>query len=155
VLLAILAGTGGWWKLHAGSLQVQQSLSGQVCFVCQPLENPASATQDVSPDKGDGLTAVTDIRHWSSAPPVRFVIDLQGKRASMKTPALGLIRIYFDLPETALDHKLVGKILEIGATFLARIRMLSQSQVSPRVVLDTKNSPGYTVRKNQDPYRLK
>jgi len=111
VFLAILAGTGSvveaaCWPAY----QVQPILYQVKLFSsAQPLENPASATQDVSPDKGDGLTAVTDIRHWSSATSSTVVIDLQGNVQYEEHQLSGPDRIYFDLPETALDHKLVGR----------------------------------------------
>jgi N-acetylmuramoyl-L-alanine amidase len=154
VLLAILVGTGVWWKLRAGRPTTSiaaVSLLAAVTQSAQPMENPLSATQD---DKGDGLTAVTDIRHWSSPTSSTVVIDLQDHVRYEEHRLSGPDRIYFDLPDTTLEHKLVGKILDIGDAFLLRIRVAQPTPGTTRVVLDTKNSSGYTVRLDQAPYRL-
>jgi N-acetylmuramoyl-L-alanine amidase len=154
VLLAIMVGTGVWWKLRAGRPTTSiaaASLPAAVTQSAQPMENPLSATQD---DKGDGLTAVTDIRHWSSPTSSTVVIDLQDHVRYEEHRLSGPDRIYFDLPDTTLEHKLVGKILDIGDAFLLRIRVAQPTPGTTRVVLDTKNSSGYTVRLDQAPYRL-
>jgi N-acetylmuramoyl-L-alanine amidase len=149
-----MVGTGVWWKLRAGRPTTSiaaASLPAAVTQSAQPMENPLSATQD---DKGDGLTAVTDIRHWSSPTSSTVVIDLQDHVRYEEHRLSGPDRIYFDLPDTTLEHKLVGKILDIGDAFLLRIRVAQPTPGTTRVVLDTKNSSGYTVRLDQAPYRL-
>ncbi len=156
VLLATLAGTGIWWKLRAGQTPNLNSASSQQAPVTptQPSATPLAATQDTSHDKGDGPTAVTGIRHWSSPTSSTVVIDLQDNVRYEEHRLTGPDRIYFDLPDTTLEHKLVGKILDVGDAFLMRIRVAQPVPGTTRIVLDTKNSPGYTVRLNQDPYRL-
>ncbi len=104
--------------------------------------------------RADGLTAVTDIRHWSSPTSSTVVIDLQDHVRYEEHRLSGPDRIYFDLPDTTLEHKLVGKILDIGDAFLLRIRVAQPTPGTTRIVLDTKNSSGYTVRLDQAPYRL-
>ncbi|HSS97347.1 MAG TPA: N-acetylmuramoyl-L-alanine amidase [Terriglobales bacterium] len=156
VLLAVLAGAGIWWKLHAGQNTQSSAAITSAAVVSQSIQqgvSPAS-TQDTSADKSDEPTAVTDIRHWSSLTSSTVVIDLQDSVRYEEHRLSYPDRIYFDLPGTTLEHKLVGKIVEIGDSFLLRVRVAQPTPGTTRVVLDTKNNPGYTVRMDQTPYRL-
>jgi N-acetylmuramoyl-L-alanine amidase/putative methionine-R-sulfoxide reductase with GAF domain len=156
VLLATLAGAGIWWKLHSGQT-VSPSVAGTpVAPISQSAfqGTPSSALQNSSADKSDEPITVTDIRHWSSATSSTVVIDLQDGVRYEEHRLTEPDRIYFDLPDTTLEHKLVGRIVEIGDSFLLRVRVAQPTPGTTRVVLDTKNNPGYTVRMDQAPYRL-
>ncbi|HEY6183776.1 MAG TPA: N-acetylmuramoyl-L-alanine amidase, partial [Terriglobales bacterium] len=154
VLFATLAGAGIWWKLHTG--QTVQSSVVTTAPISQPAPQSISTSpsQNVSADKSDEPTTVTDIRHWSSPTASTVVIDLQDSVRYEEHRLSDPDRIYFDLPDTTLEHKLVGKIVEIGDSFLLRVRVAQPTPGTTRIVLDTKNNPGYTVRMDQTPYRL-
>ncbi len=151
VLLAMLAGTGVWWKLRASHTpKLSATSSPQV-----PVAPAApAATQDTASDKSDGPIAVTGIRHWSSATSSTVVIDLQDHVQCQEHLLSAPDRIYFDLPDTTLEHSLVGKTVEVGDAFLLRVRVAQPIPGTTRIVLDTKNSPSYTIRYNQNPERL-
>jgi N-acetylmuramoyl-L-alanine amidase len=157
VLLATLVGTGVWWKLRTGQTKISNSFGSVSPVATQsvaPSENLVPSAQEMSANNADGLTTVTDIRHWSSPTSSTVVIDLQAHVRYEEHRLSGPDRIYFDLPDTTLEHKLVGKILEIGDSFLLRVRVAQPTPGTTRVVLDTKNSAEYSVRLDQAPYRL-
>ena len=145
-----------WSKLHTAQTTTSHAANSVTVPVTQstPVENPVPAAQDTSADNSDGLTTVTDIRHWSSPTSSTVVIDLQAHVRYEEHRLTEPDRIYFDLPDTTLEHKLVGKILDIGDAFLLRVRVAQPTPGTTRVVLDTKNSAEYTVRLDQAPYRL-
>ena len=156
-LLAILAGTGIWWKLHTGR-SVESSTVNPSAAPVSPTrhpDTPAASSQNASADKTDEPTTVTDIRSWSSAKSSTVVIELQDNVRYEEHRLSGPDRIYFDLPDTTLVRKLVGKIIEVeDSSFLLRVRVAQPTPGTTRVVLDTKNNPEYTVRMDQAPYRL-
>lgn len=156
VVLATLVGTGVWWKLHTAQTKASLAANSIQAPVTQsaPVENLVPAAQDKFAGNSDGLTTVTDIRHWSSPTSSTVVIDLQAHVRYEEHRLSGPDRIYFDLPDTTLEHKLVGKILDIGDAFLLRVRVAQPTPGTTRVVLDTKNSAQYSVRLDQAPYRL-
>jgi len=155
VLLAVLVGTGVWWKLHTRPVNTSTASVPQV-QTSQPAHaaTETASAQNLPADKTDEPTAVTDIRHWSSTNSSTVVIDLQDGVRYEEHRLYDPDRIYFDLPDTTLEHKLVGKIVEIGDSFLLRVRVAQPTPGTTRVVLDTKNNPGYTIRMDQAPYRL-
>ena len=157
VLLAILAGAGIWWKLHTGR-SVESSTVNPSAAPVSPTrhpDTPAASSQNASADKTDEPTTVTDIRSWSSAKSSTVVIELQDNVRYEEHRLAGPDRIYFDLPDTTLVRKLVGKIIEVeDSSFLLRVRIAQPTPGTTRVVLDTKNNPEYTVRMDQAPYRL-
>ena len=153
VLLAIVTGAGIWWKLRTSQASDSSALSVKTSQVAQLPASPA-LSQGVARPGSDGPTAVTGIRHWSSPTSSTVVIDLQDNVRYQEHRLSDPDRIYFDLPDTTLDHKLTGKTFEIGDTFLVRVRVAQPTSGTTRVVLDTRNNPDYKVRLNQDPYRL-
>jgi N-acetylmuramoyl-L-alanine amidase len=153
VLVAMVAGTGIWWKLRAPQAVHPGSPSSNVSQVAQPPATPA-LSQDVTKAASDGPIAITGIRHWSSPSSSTVVVDLQDNVRYEEHRLSDPDRIYFDLPDTTLDHKLTGKVFEVGDTFLLRVRVAQPTPGTTRVVLDTRNNPDYKVRLNQAPYRL-
>jgi hypothetical protein len=157
VLLAILAGAGIWWKLYTGRAIHSSTVNTSAAPVSQTThqDTPAASSQNVSADKTDEPARVTDIRSWSSAKSSTVVIELQDSVRYEEHRLSAPDRIYFDLPDTTLVHKLVGKVIEVeDSSFLLRVRVAQPTPGTTRVVLDTKNNPGYTVRMDQAPYRL-
>jgi N-acetylmuramoyl-L-alanine amidase len=162
VVLAILAAAGISWKLlakqvgHSGQNAVAPAVSTQTGQAGQSAGTlDANALEVSSPAKGDGLTAVTGIRHWASPDSSTIVvIDLQDQVQYEGHRLTDPDRIYFDLHDTVLPRALAGKVFEVGDPLLVRVRIAQPESGVTRVVLDTKSSPAYTVRLKSDPYRL-
>ena len=62
-------------------------------------------------------------------------------------------RIYFDFRDTTLAPGIPGNC-EIGDPLLARIRIAQPTADLTRVVLETKNNPNFSVKLENNPYRL-
>jgi N-acetylmuramoyl-L-alanine amidase/putative methionine-R-sulfoxide reductase with GAF domain len=134
-----------------------------------PLPPPANsnaaadATSDASePDSSVPASAqelskfprVTGIRHWSSADSSTVVLDLQDQVQYEAHRLAGPDRIYFDLRDTQLAADLVGKSIEVGDTFIGRIRMAQPVAGMTRIVLETKANSTFSVSLEPNPYRL-
>src|SRR5262249_26071869 len=63
-------------------------------------------------------------------------------------------RIYFDLLDTALAPGLNGKTIDVQDGLIGRVRMAQPTDNVTRVVLDTKPGSHFTVKIEQNPYRL-
>ena len=88
-----------------------------------------------TPQELSKFPRVTGIRHWSSADSSTVVLDLQDQVQYEAHRLAGPDRIYFDLRDTQLAPDLVGKSIEIGDTFVSRIRMAQPVAGMTRVVL--------------------
>lgn len=133
-----------------------------------PLPPPASSATaaDATSDAGepDSVPAtaqelskfprVTGIRHWSSADSSTVVLDLQDQVQYEAHRLAGPDRIYFDLRDTQLAADLVGKSIEVGDTFIGRIRMAQPVAGMTRIVLETKANSTFSVSLEPNPYRL-
>lgn len=97
---------------------------------------------------------VTGIRHWSSADSSTVVLDLQDQVQYEAHRLSGPDRIYFDLRDTQLAADLVGKSIEVGDTFIGRIRMAQPVAGMTRIVLETKANSTFSVSLEPNPYRL-
>jgi N-acetylmuramoyl-L-alanine amidase/putative methionine-R-sulfoxide reductase with GAF domain len=97
---------------------------------------------------------VTGIRHWSSADSSTVVLDLQDQVQYEAHRLAGPDRIYFDLRDTQLAADLVGKSIEVGDTFIGRIRMAQPVAGMTRIVLETKANSTFSVSLEPNPYRL-
>jgi N-acetylmuramoyl-L-alanine amidase/putative methionine-R-sulfoxide reductase with GAF domain len=97
---------------------------------------------------------VTGIRHWSSADSSTVVLDLQDQVQYEAHRLAGPDRIYFDLRDTQLAADLVGKAIEVGDTFIGRIRMAQPVAGMTRIVLETKANSTFSVSLEPNPYRL-
>jgi len=160
VLLAALAGTGVWWKLRASQTTntspVRRDTAAQALQPSQPDVNLVSVTPGGSSahDKGNELTAITGVRHWSSPTSTIVMIDLQDHVAYQEHRISDPDRIYFDLPDTTLTHVLSRTTDVDDSKWLVHVRVAQPTPGVTRVVLDTKNNPAYTVSVKQEPYRL-
>ena len=134
-----------------------------------PTATPAT-TENPSPDtssdtgESDGTPAtpqelskfpkVTGIRHWSSADSSTVVLDLEDQIQYEAHRLSGPDRIYFDLRDTRLAAELLGKSIEVGDSFVGRVRMAQPVAGMTRVVLETKASTTFSVSLEPNPYRL-
>ncbi len=114
----------------------------------QPESAPASA-QELSK-----FPKVTGIRHWSSADSSTIVLDLEDQIQYEAHRLSGPDRIYFDLRDTRLAPELLGKSIEIGDSFVGRIRMAQPVAGMTRVVLETRSNSTFSVSLEPNPYRL-
>jgi len=122
------------------------------------VSTPAPETQPVlskpAPAPDGATPAVTGIRHWSENGVTTVEIDLQSE-VQYETHRLdNPDRIYFDLHDTTLAPALNAKSIEVGDNLLAKIRVAQPVDGITRVVLDTKGVSDFSVRLEQNPYRL-
>ena len=126
---------------------------------------PADATPDATDaDEPDSPPAtaqelskfprVTGIRHWSSADSSTVVLDLEDQVQYEAHRLAGPDRIYFDLRDTQLAPDLIAKSIEVGDTFVSRIRMAQPVAGMTRIVLETKANSTFSVSLEPNPYRL-
>ena len=128
--------------------------------------NPANASVDAASDTGETNSApatpqelskfprVTGIRHWSSADSSTVVLDLEDQVQYEAHRLANPDRIYFDLRDTQLAPELVGKSIEVGDTFVSRIRVAQPVAGMTRIVLQTKPDSTFSVSLEPNPYRL-
>src|SRR5208337_5222288 len=93
------------------------------------------------------------IRHWSSADSSTVAIDLQDQVPYEAHRLTDPERIYFDLHDTTVGAGVPASI-EVGDDLLVRIRVAQPSPGVTRVVMETKNSPNFSVSLEPNPYRL-
>jgi N-acetylmuramoyl-L-alanine amidase/putative methionine-R-sulfoxide reductase with GAF domain len=128
--------------------------------------NTAANSPDATADADDSDNApatpqelskfprVTGIRHWTSADSSTVVLDLEDQVQYEAHRLAGPDRIYFDLRDTQLAADLIGKSIEVGDTFVGRIRMAQPVAGMTRIVLETKSNSTFSVSLEPNPYRL-
>jgi N-acetylmuramoyl-L-alanine amidase/putative methionine-R-sulfoxide reductase with GAF domain len=119
----------------------------------------ASDTSDsdsapASPQELSKFPRVTGIRHWSSADSSTVVLDLEDQVQYEAHRLANPDRIYFDLRDTQLAPELVGKSIDVGDTFVSRIRVAQPVAGMTRIVLQTKSDSTFSVSLEPNPYRL-
>jgi N-acetylmuramoyl-L-alanine amidase len=112
-------------------------------------DNSAATAQELSK-----FPRVTAIRHWVSADSSTVVLDLEDQVQYEAHRLAGPDRIYFDLRDTQLAPDLVGKVIDVGDTFVSRVRMAQPVAGMTRVVLETKPNSTFSVSLDPNPYRL-
>ena len=175
-LIALLAFAGIWWKTrgHSNAPAPVAAVAPQNVKTesgLAPSATPASSSAapvpaalkpsaDASPltkaaPLPDGATPqVTGIRHWSDNGATTVEIALQSE-VQYETHRLdNPDRIYFDLRDTALAAALNARTIEVGDNLLSKIRVAQPIDGVTRVVLDTKSISDFSVRLEQNPYRL-
>jgi N-acetylmuramoyl-L-alanine amidase len=100
---------------------------------------------------------VTGIRHWSSADSSTVVLDLEDQVQYEEHQLSNPDRYYYDLRDTQLAPELAGKSIDVGDSFLTRIRIAQPVAGMTRIVLETKAGaniahPGVSLEPS--PYRL-
>jgi len=124
----------------------------------RPSSGPAQPTQDALVKPSElaqvGAPAVTGIRHWSDQGTTTVAIDLQSE-VQYETHRLdNPDRIYFDLHDTALAPSLNARSIPVENSPVTKIRVAQPADGMTRVVLDTKAVSDFSVRMEQNPYRL-
>ncbi len=163
-ICGILLAGGLWWRsrsISRGSVAATQPASAGTISSTAPTatDNPSSsAAQAVNgspvPGKGSIVPLVNGVRHWSSAGSSTIVVDLQDQVQYEAHRLSEPDRIYFDLLDTALAPGLNGKVVDVQDGLIGRVRMAQPSDNVTRVVLDTKPGSTFSVRLEQNPYRL-
>ena len=131
----------------------------------QPIANsdalatrfPMPASRAIRPLRAQELSKfprVTGVRHWSSGDSSTVVLDLEDQVQYEAHRLAGPDRIYFDLRDTQLAPDLIGKSIEVGDTFVSRIRMAQPVAGMTRIVLETKANSTFSVSLEPNPYRL-
>ena len=179
VVIVVAFAGGVWWKLktaHLGSAIVQPAKTQKVplapsaatgdqaptaATTSPASEDSSSATDADEPDNSPAsaqeiskFPKVTGIRHWSSADSSTVVLDLEDQVQYEAHRLAGPDRIYFDLRDTRLAPELLGKSIEVGDTFVHRVRMAQPVAGMTRVVLETKPNSTFSVSLEPNPYRL-
>ena len=113
-----------------------------------------SDSTPATPQELSKFPKVTGIRHWSSADSSTVVLDLQDQVQYEAHRLSGPDRIYFDLRDTRLAPELLGKSIEIGDSFIGRVRMAQPVAGMTRIVLETKANSTFSVSLEPNPYRL-
>jgi N-acetylmuramoyl-L-alanine amidase/putative methionine-R-sulfoxide reductase with GAF domain len=180
VIVTAFAG-GVWWKMktaqlsgamiHTEKMPVKPANSSAK-ETAAPATTSATPTtnENTSPDEASdagqpesaSATAqelskfpkVTGIRHWSSADSSTIVLDLEDQIQYEAHRLSRPDRIYFDLRDTRLAPELLGKSIEIGDSFVDRIRMAQPVAGMTRVVLETRANSTFSVSLEPNPYRL-
>ncbi len=127
---------------------IENTTPDEASDASQPESAPAT------PQELSKFPKVTGIRHWSSADSSTIVLDLEDQIQYEAHRLSGPDRIYFDLRDTRLAPDLLGKSIEIGDSFVGRIRMAQPVAGMTRVVLETRANSTFSVSLEPNPYRL-
>ena len=177
VIVTAFAG-GVWWKMRTAQLSSAMihtekmpvnpadSSAKETAAAAPATATPAAAenasSDEASQPESASATAqelskfpkVTGIRHWSSADSSTIVLDLEDQIQYEAHRLSRPDRIYFDLRDTRLAPELLGKSIEIGDSFVDRIRMAQPVAGMTRVVLETRANSTFSVSLEPNPYRL-
>ena len=160
LLLAGAAFAAWWWMTHRPSTEISPPQAAQPVTAqpAQKSDSSAPGNENDNPpaaeEKDDtNRPQVTGIRHWSSTDSSTVAIDLQDQVQYEAHRLTEPERIYFDLHDTSLGPG-VPKDTEVGDALLVRIRVAQPTPGITRVVLETKQSPNFSVSLEPNPYRL-
>ena len=118
---------------------------------------PTAVTEDAVAKPSEltsGTPAVTGIRHWVQDGTTTVAIDLQSEVQYETHRLENPDRIYFDLHDTALAPSLTNRSIPIDDSLVSKIRVAQPTGGVTRVVLDTKAVANFSVRMEENPYRL-
>jgi N-acetylmuramoyl-L-alanine amidase len=161
-LLIALALTGGtlWWRQQhrgrqAAAAAIPQQTGPDASSNSAEASLPPAASENntASPGQKAASSELTGVRHWSSLDSSTVAIDLQDQVQYEAHRLTNPERIYFDLHDTTLTEGLLRDI-EVGDALLVRIRVAQPTPDVTRVVLETKDSPNFSVSMETNPYRL-
>ncbi len=155
-LLLALAGAGIWWwrSKKAAAAQPNETAAAPIVNTppaALPAETVTPPAADASKSSQEGQ--ITAIRHWSSEDSTTVAIDLQQEVQYEAHRLSDPQRIYFDLRDTNLGPGIPGSI-EVGDALLSRVRVAQPTPGLTRVVLETKDTPEFSVKLETNPYRL-
>jgi len=117
-------------------------------------DDPETAANPASAEKGGRLGHVTGLRYWSTPDCTRVAIDLE-QRVKFDSQRLNRPqRIFFDLADTRLAGTLVGKSFDVDDGLLKKIRVAQFKPDKTRVVLEVDDVSEYTAFLQPNPTRL-
>jgi len=131
---------------------VPTAAAGASADAASDASEPDSAP--ATPQELSKFPRVTGIRHWSSADSSTVVLDLEDQVQYEAHRLANPDRIYFDLRDTQLAPELIGKSIDVGDTFVSRIRVAQPVAGMTRIVLQTKSDSTFSVSLEPNPYRL-
>ena len=115
-------------------------------------------TEDEKPERTEvkpgKLARVTGIRHWSTPEYTRVAIDLENGVQFESQRIDHPDRIFFDLKDTRLASKLVGKSFDADDAYLKKVRVAQFRPGQTRVVLEVADLGSYNASLLANPYRL-
>ncbi len=97
---------------------------------------------------------VNGIRHWSTPDYTRVAIDLEQDVKFESQRIDHPDRVFFDLYDTRLDHKLLGKAYEVNDGFLKKIRVSQFKPGQTRIVLEVSPGADFGASLQHSPPRL-
>jgi len=155
VLAVVLAGLTLWWwryARHSAGHAAQQMTPNPAPTESIPAAKPPA---DVTPEAPSEVPTkeITGIRHWSSTDSSTVAIDLQDQVQYEAHRLSNPDRIYFDLRDTTLASGVPASV-DVEDSLLSRIRVAKASSDLTRVVLETKSSASFSVKLENNPYRL-
>lgn len=175
VLIAALVIAGSWGLLRAGRGTPRVAEAGKTADISKSaaqsaqtlpidsagVKNTEDSEQsvefaDLAPQvqRGEGPTRVSGIRHWTQDGVSTVAVDLQAEVQYETHRLENPDRIYFDLRDTTLASGLNAKTIDVGDGQIAKIRLGQPVGGMTRVVLETKGLANFSVRMEQNPYRL-
>lgn len=102
----------------------------------------------------NALSAVRNIRFWTTDEYTRVSIDIDSKVKYVKGRLASPDRIYFDIAGARLDGTLFNKTFNIQDRLLKKIRVAQNKADVVRVVLDVSRNAGHTVYDLENPFRI-
>jgi N-acetylmuramoyl-L-alanine amidase len=97
---------------------------------------------------------VRGIRYWSTPELTRVSIDVDRAVSFSDSRISDPERLFFDLPETILSPDLVNKTIEVGDSFLQRVRMAQNRRNVLRIVFDLSGKYDCSITQLRDPSRI-
>jgi N-acetylmuramoyl-L-alanine amidase len=154
--LALAGVTAWWWHSRRPASAPPQNIEGRSGLSGTPSSSaPQQTGGEALPEVAKDIPTrqIMGIRHWSSAESSTVAIDLQGQVQYEAHRLSNPERIYFDLRDTTLASGIPGNV-EVEDTLLSRIRVAQPTADLTRVVLETKGNPDFSVKLENNPYRL-
>lgn len=109
---------------------------------------------NAAPPRTAGPARVIGIRHWTTPDYTRVAIDLE-QGVKFESQRLDQPdRIFFDLFDTRLDPKLLGKTLDVGDGLVKKIRISQFKPGQTRIVLEVDGTPDFAASLLDNPSRL-
>jgi N-acetylmuramoyl-L-alanine amidase/putative methionine-R-sulfoxide reductase with GAF domain len=143
-------------SITGSSTNLDHQSNSSVNSAASTDEDAASESESggATPQELAKLPRITGIRHWSSADSSTVVLDLEDQVQYEAHRLANPDRIYFDLHDTSLALGFDGKIIDVGDSLLAKVRIAQPVSGLTRVVLETKGNSNYSVSLEPNPYRL-
>ena len=145
-------------KFPSGDMQARAKKRLDELAVTLSKEEQGTISRD-SVDTKSRLTAVSNIRHWSTLNYTRVVVDLESPvkyehhllkpDPDRKKPR----RLYLDLKDAKVTSQ-IDSAIPIKDGLLQRARAAQYSRNAVRVVLDMESIGGYKVFHLHDPFRI-